>query len=78
MKRERFPQNILHLANSIIALNRQGEGDPRLIKRIDRLSDQLTRHSEEMKTRVDGYISSESRVVPGGGRNTSRRYKRRA
>lgn len=66
MKKERFPQEIFWPANSIIALNRQNKGDPRLDKYSIQLSEHLEKHPEEMRTRVEGYIASKSRVTAGG------------
>lgn len=68
MKKDRFPQELLHTANSLIALKRQGGHlDPRLEKRKAQLSEQLMSHPDEMRERVAGYITSESRVTAGGG-----------
>jgi hypothetical protein len=69
MRKEKFPQDVFCLANSIIALKRQGESDPRLEKRKIQLAERLEKHPDETRTRITEYISSKSRVTAGGDHN---------
>jgi len=69
MTKERFPQAVFFLANSIIALKKQGNPDPRLKKYRIQLAEQLVEHPGETRTRIMGYISSKSKVTAGGDRN---------
>ncbi len=69
MSKEKFPQDVFFLANSIIALKRQGESDPRLKKYKIQFAKQLVKHPDETRTRIMEYISSKSKVTAGGDRN---------
>ena len=69
MSKEKFPQDVFFLANSIIALKKQGESDPRLEKYKIQLAEQLVKHPDETRTQIMVYISSKSKVTAGGDRN---------